>query len=75
MKELIYYTSVVLTFVALVLAMDGSMFGETTKWFSLVIFILWVYQLAYSNWKSIKEFWRVLYGLQNKNEEIIREEY
>jgi hypothetical protein len=57
----------------LIIGMDG-IFGETTKWFSLVIFILWVFQLCYDNWEEIKEFWKVLYGLQNKNEEIIREE-
>ena len=77
MKELIYYTSVVLTFAALLMGADDY-FGERVKWFSIVLFLPFAYQVFYChdlNWERIKGAIKIALGLDKKNEEIIREEH
>ena len=76
MKELIYYTSVVLTFAALLMGVDNY-FGEHVKWFSIVLFFPWAFQMIYChnvNWEKLKGIFKTIYGL-DKKKEIIREEH
>jgi heme/copper-type cytochrome/quinol oxidase subunit 4 len=76
MKELIYYTSVVLTLMAFLMGVDNY-FGEHVKWFSIVLFFPWAFQVIYHhnvNWEKLKGIFKAIFGLENKKE-IIREEH
>lgn len=65
MRTFIYYTSVIIVFTALMAGID-SYFGPEIKTFSTIIFFAWVAQMLSSNWEKIKEFLKVLYGLDKK---------
>ena len=65
MRKVIYYTSLLIVFTALVAGID-SYFGPEIKKFSTVVFFAWTTQVLTRNWKEIKEFLRALYGLDKK---------
>ena len=65
MRKVIYYTSLLVVFVALVAGIDNY-FGPEIKKFSTVVFFAWTAQVLTRNWKEIKEFLRALYGLDKK---------
>ena len=65
MKKTIYGISVLVIFTVLVMGIDNY-FGPEIKKFSTVVFFAWTAQVLTRNWKEIKGFLRVLYGLDKK---------
>ena len=65
MRKAIYYTSLLVVFVALIMGIDNY-FGPEIKTFSTVVFFAWTAQVLTRNWKEIKEFLKALYGLDKK---------
>lgn len=65
MKKTIYGISVLVVFTALITGID-NWFGPEIKKFSTVVFFAWTAQVLTRNWKEIKEFLKVLYGLDKK---------
>ena len=65
MRKLIYYTSLLVVFAALTMGIDNY-FGPEIKKFSTVVFFAWTAQVLTRNWKEIKEFLKILYGLNKK---------
>lgn len=57
MKTTIYLTSLFMTFLILLVGMDGIL-GNTCKWFSLVVFVIWLVSVLTGNWNEIKTFLR-----------------
>ena len=52
-------------FVALIMGIDNY-FGSEIKKFCSIIFFIWIAQVLTRNWKEIKEFLKILYGLDKK---------
>ena len=65
MRKLIYYTSLLVVFTALTMGIDNY-FGPEIKKFSTVVFFAWIAQIMTRNWREIKEFLKMLYGLDKK---------
>lgn len=65
MRKLVYYTSILTIFTVLVAGID-NWFGSEIKNYSIVVFVLWVLELGTKNWPEIVEFFKILYGLDNK---------
>ena len=65
MRKAIYYTSLLVIFVALIMGIDNY-FGPEIKKFSTVVFFSWIAQILTKNWKEIKEFLRAMYVLNKK---------
>ena len=62
MRKAIYGISVLVMFTVLIMGID-NWFGPDVKHFCRPIFFVWVAQVLTGNWKEIKEFLKVLYGL------------
>ena len=65
MRKVIYYTSMITIFMILTTGIDNY-YGPEIKKFSTVIFIAWTVQVITRNWREIKEFLKMLYGLDKK---------
>ncbi len=52
-------------FVTLTAGIDNY-FGPEIKTFSTIVFFAWTAQVLTRNWEQIKEFLKILYGLDKK---------
>ena len=65
MRKIIYYTSMITIFVAMTMGVDNY-FGPEIKKFCSIIYFVWIAQVLTRNWREIKEFLKMLYGLDKK---------
>ena len=63
MKKVIYSLSVFVMCAALIMGFD-NWFGPEVKSFCSILFFVWIAQTVTGNWKTIKEFMNILFGVK-----------